>query len=346
MDPITTTQRPAPFTDGGELQNTAVQYPVTVGLLITQPSVIATRDISYVIDCVRQGVVEGNDLRAQIGVIRTTADKAVARQLKAQLPYFLGSVCRRYRSNEAVEKARFMIFDLDGISDPAAVKAEALAKLPFLRWAFVSPGGKGVKLIAQLDRDITLEAEYRELWAWLALQVNTVLGIEPDSTPDWARACFFSYDPELLTNAAFKPVAVNSELLQLRELSFAWQRESRTLGGSKEATDGHHTARENPASEARITSPEEDFARAREVVAQLAQIRIPYHEWVKVGFALYSAFGEPGRSIWYLFQSNPHYRDTAADLAKQWRSFRSVRNTTLGTLFYIAEQHGIKVEDK
>lgn len=346
MDPNATPQRPAPFTNGGELQNTAVRFPVTVGKLITQPAVIAARDISYVIDCVRNGIVEGIDLRPQIGVIRATADKALARQLKAQLPYFLGSLCRRYRANEDVERARFMIFDLDGVKDPEAVKAEALTQLPFLRWAFVSPGGQGVKLIAQLVRDITSEAEYRELWTWLAEQLRIVLKLKVDATPDWSRACFFSHDPNLLTNPAFKPVAVDRELEQLRELNFARQREFRTPGSFREDPDGSSTAGENPASAVRTSSPEEDFARARAVVEQLAEMVIPYPEWVRVGYALYSAFGERGMEIWSIFLRNPNYRDTEADLAVRWRSFRNVRNTTLGTLFYLAEQHGIKVEEK
>ena len=88
----------------------------------------------------------------------------------------------------------------------------------------------------------------------------------------------------------------------------------------------------------------DDFARARLIVEGLAQLRIEYSEWIKTGMSLYAGFGEAGRDLWNLFLHNPHYSETQANLDKHWRSFRSVRHTTLASLFYIGGKYNVKCQ--
>ncbi|MBW6514942.1 MAG: hypothetical protein K0B87_09360, partial [Candidatus Syntrophosphaera sp.] len=214
--------KPAPrpdlsFADGGERSNSAIKYPVTIGKKVTAPSVIAIRDIAHVIESIKTGFVEGTDLRALIHTIRNQPNQDLAKAMKTGLPWFCGAVCERFRSNATVQSAQFMLFDLDHVPDIEGMKAAAIAKLPFVRYAFRSVRD-GVKLIAQLDRPITVEEEFRTLWRYLALRVMTTLDHPVDSAPDWARACFFSFDPGLLHNSGFRPLEVEKAGLEAKLL--------------------------------------------------------------------------------------------------------------------------------
>jgi len=75
-------------------------------------------------------------------------------------------------------------------------------------------------------------------------------------------------------------------------------------------------------------------------VERLAQVVIPYSDWIRVGMALYSGFGEDGKELWQLFLANPHYRDTQREMDAHWRSFRRVRSISLETLFYLGGKYG------
>ncbi|MDP2173172.1 MAG: PriCT-2 domain-containing protein [Candidatus Cloacimonadaceae bacterium] len=85
---------------------------------------------------------------------------------------------------------------------------------------------------------------------------------------------------------------------------------------------------------------EEDYARAEGIVRQLAQIRMDYHDWIKLGMALYAGFGEGGKTLWDMFIDNPHYQDTQREIDKAWRGFRHTRSVTIASLFYIGEKYG------
>lgn len=324
-------QSPIRFADSGEAANSALRYLVTVGTRVSAPSLIALRDISYVMECVRTGFVERTDLRALIHTIRGLPDPNLARQMKASLPYFLGSVCERFRANETVQRAHFAIFDLDHVPDIEAAKREALRHFPWLRWAFRSVRD-GVKLLAQFDRPVTLEGEYRRLWRYLALQIERALDLPVDSTPDWSRACFFSFDPGLLYNSGFKPV---DTALSLREEALLSEFARSAPSSANNACDSWTKSSLSTYSG---TSPS-DFDRAREIVLRLASRIIPYSDWIRAGMALYAGFGEAGRPLWDLFLDNPHYTDTPAELNRHWRSFARVHSIGLETLFYLGERY-------
>jgi len=211
-DLISAGKAPAePFADLGEDRNSAVKYPVTVGANVSDPSRICTRDIAHVISCVKRGIVEGIDIRAQILTIREIQNQTLANAMKKQLPWFCGSLCEGRRSNKAVKLAHFIVYDLDHVRDIEAVKSEAIARLPFIRYAFRSVRD-GVKLIAWLDKPVTNEKDFRLIWEYLALQIETVLRLKVDRTNDWSRACFFSYDPDLIVSPQCLLVSVESVL--------------------------------------------------------------------------------------------------------------------------------------
>lgn len=63
--------------------------------------------------------------------------------------------------------------------------------------------------------------------------------------------------------------------------------------------------------------------------------------WIKVGLALRSELGDNAETLWHDWSSgSANYRES--DARSAWRSCGTSRATTIGTLFYIAQQHGWK----
>jgi hypothetical protein len=350
--------------------NAAITRPVTVGPAVTQPAVIAERDISYVMDCVREGRFEGKDLKALIVTIRSLPKEpaAIAAGMKKSLPWFSGSTFQRRRGNEFFKAAWFLVFDLDHVPEVEGLKRQALEKLPFLRYAFQSVRD-GVKLVAEFTSPITKEDDFRTIWKYLALRIEKSLRFELDSTPDPARACFLSYDPGLLVNSSCRPLDPKKTLREAQAMEML----TRALNGTPVSTGRtagfirqHPPAVQTcPSSEQNRMNPvdrpdksgvpvdtpireisvirgqnPDDYEKAAKVVQKLAQMVIPYSDWYRIGLALYAGFGERGRPLWDLFLANPHYRDTQRGLDAKWHSFRGVREITLATLFEIGGRYG------
>jgi len=76
-----------------------------------------------------------------------------------------------------------------------------------------------------------------------------------------------------------------------------------------------------------------------EAVAHISNNDLPYDEWIKVGLALYAALGPEGRDLWEAWSAEAAKNDPS-HTALKWDSFSSVRNVTVGTLFWLAKQNG------
>lgn len=353
----------------------AMRCPVTVGTNVRRPDHIEHRDISYVMTAIKEGRYESIDLKTRINNIRTAVTEEGARYAKSQLPWFCGAYIREKRSNENVTSARFMIFDLDHVKDIEAIKQKAVLKFPWLRYAFHSVTD-GVKLVAMMNKPLTDERKFRAIYAYLCLQIETLLLVPCDNTPDWARACFFSYDPELIDNLKnLKPLDVEDYYRQA--VSFReFQRGSNMLSRSnlRHSPDTHFTPSStgakdscvdigNPCDRMSPSAPivcskdkaqsglndscynsADDYAKAEKVVAVLSKLHIDRQDWIKIGFALYAAFGERGKPLWDMFVDNPNYNDTQRKIDLHWNSFKNVRSITISSLFYIADKYGVSHE--
>ena len=330
--------------------NAAITRPVTVGMAVTAPALIAERDVSYVMDCVREGKFEGKDLKALIVTIRSLPKEpaALSTGMKKALPWFSGSTFNRRRGNEFFKAAWFMVFDLDHVPDIEGLKHQAVEKLPFLRYAFQSVRD-GVKLVAEFASPITKEEDFRTIWKYLALRVEKALAIKVDSTPDPARACFLSYDPELLVNRNCRPLDVKKTLQEAEAVADLMRITSarkvdvpvdQRPAGTCEVKGSLLRSEVNGDVNLPVQSPD-DYEKASKVVQLLAQMVIPYSDWYRIGLALYAGFGEAGRPLWDLFLANPHYQDTQRDMDAKWNSFRNVREITLATLFEIGGRYGL-----
>jgi len=195
-----------------------MRHPVTVGRNVRRPEDITVRDISYIMDAIQTGFYEGYNLKGAVEALRNMTDKNAQRNAKSTLPWFCGSLCKGKRANALVKQASFMIFDIDHVANTEELKAMAMEKFPWLRYAFASPTD-GLKLIAQIDTPIISEHVFRRIYIYLALQIEWALKHICDTTPDWSRACFMSYDPVMLRNAKCQPLDQHKTYRQALEVA-------------------------------------------------------------------------------------------------------------------------------
>ena len=96
------------------------------------------------------------------------------------------------------------------------------------------------------------------------------------------------------------------------------------------------------------TTPSDTSARVQSLIAQLqathTDITSGYTEWLKVGFAIASEFGEAGRRYFHDISSLYTGYDATECDKKYDECLRSDNGrTNISTLFYLAEQQGVKL---
>jgi len=93
----------------------------------------------------------------------------------------------------------FVILDIDKL-DPDLLPGLVLKiqHIDFTRIAFVSPSGRGLKIIVEVDTEMKMHGlAYRQVYDFYEKE----LGVKIDkSGKDITRLCFMSYDPEIYFN--------------------------------------------------------------------------------------------------------------------------------------------------
>jgi hypothetical protein len=289
---------------------------ITAGRSIRQPGQYEHLYIEDVVAAIKFGMYQELDLGKLISRIRAEANPDRAKNRKQALPFFTGSYYEESRANANVRFACFAIIDLDHVADITGTKKLIMERFPYAVCAFRSVND-GVKIVVSLRPAICDDAHFRAIYAILMQKIEDITRIKPDSTPDWARACFFSHDPDLLFNEDY-------------------------LGFSCELPSAPVSISCPPAAPLFPLPPtEDDFAKAELVIKALAAGKISYQDWIKTGLALKAAFGERGKALWLLFADNPYYNDDTTKLERKWNSFRGSGAVGIGSIFFIGEKHGI-----
>jgi hypothetical protein len=295
---------------------------ITVGRNIRRPVQYQHHYIEEVIEAIKFGKFQDIQLWKSIKAIRREKHPVTARNLKQCLPFFTGSYYEGSRSNANVLYAAYAIIDLDHVPDVDAAKNLVMEQLPGALFAFQSVND-GVKIVVSLQPAVVDQDRYRAIYAILQQRVARIIDICPDSTPDWARACFFSYDPFLVFNEYCR--GFNSEI------------SLPVLPAKPEPS-----ALSPLNSSLKLPPSVDDFTRAELVIKALSGMWIRYEDWIKTGLALKAAFGERGKALWLLYENNPNYSDDTRELERKWRSFGYTGSVGIGTLFYIGERYGIR----
>lgn len=82
-----------------------------------------------------------------------------------------------------------------------------------------------------------------------------------------------------------------------------------------------------------------DFDRALEALQHINP-DIDYEDWIAIGQALHSEFGEQGKNAWYSWSASGSKYQGEKDLDSHWRSFGKKDGVSMGTLYKHAKDHG------
>jgi hypothetical protein len=122
-----------------------------------------------------------------------------ANGLKSKLPAFtISATYKDKRKKENVESYSGLLhLDCDKLDNVQDVKSKIISN-PCTYAAFVSPSGKGLKVLVKCDNDLSTHT-----YAFNALRsyYDNLLGVESDKNiKDVLRICFVSYDSDMYLN--------------------------------------------------------------------------------------------------------------------------------------------------
>jgi len=148
---------------------------------------------------------ELNKLTVQLRAIQNEEEQREFK--KNNLPYFvIATFNDAYRKNINLKSSSFLVYDYDHLDEKLEeMKAQLKNDMKVFAF-FVSPRGNGLKVIYKLKNEIADHNIFSSIYKHYAAKFNIDLGAEPDKTSDAARACFFSYDPDLYVNADALPL--------------------------------------------------------------------------------------------------------------------------------------------
>ena len=164
------------------------------GLRSTKPEKVT--DLSEIINGIQSGTWKDSVLKCREDLSK-----------KDFLPCFTPTGKFNHRSIKGLEEYNGIIcLDIDHVEEPDALKQRA-AKLNYVHAAFVTPSGKGLKVViktnATPENYKVVEEEIASAFA------HDTGGIRDNRCKDIARIQFVSYDPDLYYNPDSKIFNVN-----------------------------------------------------------------------------------------------------------------------------------------
>lgn len=240
--------------------------------------------------------------------VRNAGDNGARKLAKLRLPAF--TLCRvtdRVDTDHFID-TEYLIFDCDGLKGSVATQRAIEKVRPFALFAFISPSGRGIKFVIQMDRPIPAGAyranvkHYREL-----LAAETGLDLDRNYN---ALHTFFGHYADCEINPA--PRIFPALML------------------------------EAVALKADVCIDTLDGAELKHVCEYLSKQKLSFTEWTAVGFALHAV--PAGRELFLLIGAGDTDEDHAhRNWDSKWKQCDSGRgDVTLASLFWVAHNHGYK----
>ena len=168
-------------------------------------------------------------LKQEVNRLRqvATLDQQAYTKLKTRLPYFC---CAEYKNGiritEDFVQIHYFVLDIDKLPSKAILQQhiERLKEDTRVLMLFVSPGGKGIKLLFKLQQPIVSLKAFTDFYKTFCYQLAEQydLGAYIDTaTCDATRVCFLGYDPEAHYFALaeeINPIDYQSPMLESVEL--------------------------------------------------------------------------------------------------------------------------------
>jgi len=142
--------------------------------------------------------IKNGKSKEKVEAIRTALDKGRANELKKNLPSicFSGEFKENRKNEDIIKHSNFIVLDFDMVNDCIAKRTE-LSKLDYVKAAWISPGGNGVKCLVLVSDGTKHRQHY-----------DALKDIFPDidqSGVNEARVCYESYDPDIVIKQMVKP---------------------------------------------------------------------------------------------------------------------------------------------
>lgn len=244
-------------------------------------------------------LIQGEAYREDVERLRKATDESLTKTIKKGLDYFTfsGTFTKRLTDN-LVKHSGLICLDLDDLNEELFRIKEWLKADPFTLAVFISPSGKGLKVLVRIDGE-------KHLASFRALEVYYKQNFEVEldkSGKDVTRACFVSYDPDLHYNEKAEVFEVDGEAdaPDAVPAASAEVQEEKGLSASQRFELAKH------------------LKRVQYAVEQIEREKVDitsndYDDRLLVGFAL-STLGEEARPLYHrVVQFNDAYEPKDAD---------------------------------
>ena len=250
----------------------------------------------------------------EIMEVRSAPTEDEQKKLKLSLPMAtLSGFFSTFSAAGLVEHSGLLAVDIDGKDNPGVDMEQLkkdLATVPQIAYIGLSCRGNGLFCVVPIA---FLECHAQHFAAIKDYFAGEGIVIDP-SCSDITRTRFVSFDPDPY---------VNERATKFVKVKFPTRRRPSTQFHG----DGGGTM-------AKV------MAYCKEIEAKGVDITAGYANWQQVGFSL-ASLGEAGRTPFHIVsRQNPDYNERETD----WKFDNLVANverTTIGTFFYICNQHGI-----
>jgi hypothetical protein len=263
--------------------------------------------------------IQSGQWRQQVETVRALSDPDQIKEAKKRVPAVAPSALFNGRRGMAYvqQHSGFINLDIDGSKNPGIAEPAARARVYADQFVFaghVSVSGHGLSLYVQID-PAQHEAAFLQLEAYFLAAWGVT--IDP-ACKDVSRLRFVSYDPAIYRNP-------EARLFKIRRQSFSpAQRPAR-----------------RPVRAAVQNSGQYFEAILSQIMAAGYDLTGSYSEWLKIGFAIASEYGEAGREYFHeISQFHPKYKPTEADQQFTRCLQAGRRGITMSSVFYMAQQAG------
>jgi len=266
-----------------------------------------------------QGVQCGQ-WRRQVEAVRALTDPDQIKAAKKQVPAVAPSCIFTGKHSGANVKKHtgILCLDLDGKENSGIAQPAARARVYADQYTFaghVSVSGSGICLYVQIEPEqheaayLQLEAYYRQAW-----------GVITDpACKNVSRLRFVSYDPALYRN-----------------------HEARAFIARKKRFSPAQRPAQRSVDRAAVPDSDQYFETVlSQILAAGYDLTGSYYDWVKIGFAIASSYGEAGRQYFHeISKFHPKYKPAETD--RQFTICLQPRQAgvTISTFFYMAKQAG------
>ena len=305
---------------GFELINSGYVFSLYPNLItVDKPS--ANIDVNQLIEIIKYGYI-----RNTIELLRKSDSKEEYNSIKKeQIPCVTLSGIFNYRSgNGLVRHSGLMQVDIDKVGDYQATFSK-LCKDNYIYVCFRSPGGKGIKAIVKISPS---PETHKSHFKALEIYFKNQFGIKIDSLcKDLARSMLLSYDPDIYCNPWAK-------VFEGKYIPKPRLKDTTGLTASSRKERTNYTVESIDMMEKIIDALERKHI----------DITHSYENWIKVGFALCTTFGEQGREYYHrIGRMYPRYTREETDKTYTQLLARNNGGTSLRSIVFLAKEAGVRI---